>query len=42
MFDVNPVNVNGQYLARSFFPSTSRSTRNVLIDNSAFTSTRRP
>jgi len=36
LFDVNPVNVNGQYIARSFFPSTGRSTRNVLIDNSAF------
>ncbi|MGV3623047.1 MAG: peptidase M10, partial [Archangium sp.] len=36
VFDVNPVNVNGQYLARAFFPSNSRSARNVLIDNSAF------
>jgi serine protease len=42
LFDVNPVNVNGQYLARSFFPSTSRSTRNVLIDNTAFTTSGSP
>ncbi|MBF5044841.1 matrixin family metalloprotease [Aggregicoccus sp. 17bor-14] len=40
LFDVNPVNANGQYAARSFFPSTSRSARNVLIDASAFASTR--
>ncbi len=38
LFDVRPVNVNGNYLARAFFPSTSRSGRNVLIDNTAFTS----
>jgi hypothetical protein len=38
LFDVRPVNVNGQYLARAFFPNQSRSSRNVLIDNSAFTS----
>ncbi len=36
VFDVNPVNVNGQYLARSFFPANARSSRNVLIDNTAF------
>lgn len=36
MFDVNPVNANGQYLARSFFPNSPRSERNVLIDNTAF------
>jgi serine protease len=36
VFDVRPVNVNGQYLARAFFPNQSRSSRNVLIDNSAF------
>ena len=35
-FDVNPVNVNGQYLARSFFPANPRSSRNVLIDNTSF------
>ncbi len=34
LFDVNPVNVSGQYLARSFFPGQGRSTRNILIDNS--------
>lgn len=38
IFDVRPVNVNGQYLARAFFPNQSRSSRNVLIDGSAFTS----
>ena len=36
MFDVNPVNANGQYLARSFFPNSPRAERNVLIDNTAF------
>lgn len=36
LFDVNPVNVNGQYLARAFFPNEARRGRNVLIDNSAF------
>jgi hypothetical protein len=36
LFDVNPVNANGQYLARAFFPDSSRSGRNVLIDGSAF------
>ena len=38
VFDVNPVNVNGQYLARAFFPNNPRSSRNVLIDNTAFAS----
>jgi serine protease len=37
LFDVNPVNAGGQYLARSFFPSTARADRNVLIDGTAFT-----
>lgn len=37
IFDVRPVNVGGQYLARAFFPNTSRNGRNVLIDNSSFT-----
>ncbi len=37
VFDVSPVNVGGQYIARAFFPSSPRSSRNVLIDNSAFT-----
>jgi len=39
LFDVNPVNAGGQYLARAFFPDQTRSTRNVLIDGSAFTTT---
>ncbi|MGQ0507175.1 MAG: M57 family metalloprotease [Myxococcaceae bacterium] len=39
VFDVNPVNAFGTYLARAFFPSTARSSRNVLIEKSAFTST---
>ncbi|AGC47060.1 hypothetical protein MYSTI_05784 [Myxococcus stipitatus DSM 14675] len=38
VFDVSPVNVNGQYLARAFFPNSSRRSRNVLIDNSSFSS----
>lgn len=37
VFDVRPVNSGGQYLARAFFPNTSRSGRNVLIDGSSFT-----
>jgi hypothetical protein len=36
VFDVRPVNSGGQYLARAFFPAQSRSTRNVLVDNTAF------
>ncbi len=36
LFDVNPVNANGQYLARAFFPNSPRAERNVLIDNTAF------
>jgi hypothetical protein len=35
MFDVNTV-CRGQYLARSFFPSTARRSRNVLIDCTSF------
>lgn len=42
LFDVRPVNVNGQYIARSFFPGESRSARSVEIDNSAFTSSGNP
>ncbi|XXX82257.1 M57 family metalloprotease [Sorangium sp. So ce134] len=38
LFDVNPVNAGGQYLARAFFPGQSRSTRNVLIDRTAHNS----
>jgi serine protease len=36
VFDVRPVNVGGQYLARAFFPDYPRQSRNVLIDGSAF------
>ena len=36
VFDIRPVNVNGQYLARAFFPKDQRPERNVLIDESAF------
>jgi len=36
LFDVRPVNVNGQYLARAFFPDEPRSARNVLVDNTSF------
>jgi hypothetical protein len=35
-FDVRQVNSGGQYLARAFFPNSARSSRNVLIDTSAF------
>lgn len=36
VFDVRPVNVNGDYLARAFFPNEPRQFRNVLIDKSSF------
>ena len=36
LFDVRPVNVDGEYLARAFFPSDARSSRNVLIDATSF------
>lgn len=36
VFDIRPINVNGQYLARAFFPKDQRPERNVLIDESAF------
>lgn len=36
LFDVNPVNARGAYLARSFFPADARWARNLLIDNSLF------
>ena len=36
VFDVRPVDVGGQYLARAFFPNEPRSTRNVLIDKTSF------
>lgn len=35
IFDVRQVS-SGQYLARAFFPSTSRRSRNVLIDTSTY------
>ncbi len=38
LFDVRPTNSNGEYTARAFFPGSSRSGRNVLIDNTAFNS----
>ena len=36
LFDVSPVDANGQYLARAFFPNENRINRNVLIDSSSF------
>jgi hypothetical protein len=36
VFDVRPVDVGGEYLARAFFPNEPRSDRNVLIDGSSF------
>ncbi|MGH6628758.1 MAG: matrixin family metalloprotease, partial [Burkholderiales bacterium] len=36
VFDIRPVNVRGQYLARAFFPNDQRAERNVLIDESSF------
>jgi hypothetical protein len=42
VFNVVPVNVNGQYLARSFFPNTARKSRNVNIDATAFTTSGLP
>jgi serine protease len=36
VFDVRPVNVGGEYLARAFFPNEPRADRNVLIDESSF------
>jgi uncharacterized protein (TIGR03382 family) len=37
VFDVNPVDSGGEYLARSFFPNSPRNERNVLVDNAVFT-----
>jgi hypothetical protein len=37
VFDVRPINVNGDFLAIAFFPNEPRSARNVFIDNSGFT-----
>ncbi len=36
VFDVNPVDVDGEYLARAFFPNDQRAERNVLIDETSF------
>jgi|GEM_PF-1695359 len=36
LFDVSPVNAQGQYLARAFFPDSQRGDRNILIDASSF------
>lgn len=36
VFDVRPVDVQGEYLARAFFPNEPRPDRNVLIDGSSF------
>ena len=36
LFNVRQVNTGGQYLARAFFPNSSRSGREVLIDTSSF------
>ena len=36
MFDIRPVDVEGQYLARAFFPNEERAERNLLIDESSF------
>jgi hypothetical protein len=36
VFDVRPVNVHGEYLARAFFPGDPRPARNLMIDESAF------
>ncbi len=35
-FDIRPVDVGGEYLARAFFPNEPRPARNLLIDDSAF------
>jgi hypothetical protein len=35
LFDVNPVDVDGDYLARAFFPGEPRADRNVYIDLTA-------
>ncbi len=36
LFDVRPVDSNGQYLARAFFPDDLRPQRNVLVDADSF------
>lgn len=40
VFDVSPSNPNATYLARAFFPSYPRSTRNILISPSAMRESR--
>ncbi len=35
VFDMRPVNGNGRYLVRSFFPNDLRASMNVLVDNSS-------
>jgi hypothetical protein len=35
LFDVNPVDVDGDYLARAFFPGEPRAARNVYVDLTA-------
>ncbi|HRI72237.1 MAG TPA: M57 family metalloprotease [Polyangium sp.] len=41
LFDVRPTS-GGGYMARAFFPNDSRSSRNVLIDTTSFTTTGNP
>lgn len=36
VFDVRPIDVDGEFLARAFFPNEPRRGRNVLIDDSSF------
>jgi len=36
VFDVRPVDVDGQYSARAFFPNDPRFARNILVDQSSF------
>lgn len=36
LFNVRPITANGQYLAAAFFPSNSRSSRELVIDGSLF------
>ena len=36
VFNVRPINVNGTFWARAFFPDSVRSDREVVIDNTAF------
>lgn len=36
LFNVRPINANGQYIAAAFFPSDTRANRELVIDNSIF------